>query len=120
MPMDNIVNYFVLAFIFVFDPLAILLLISANKAFSIVQNNSKEFKPTVEDHRDYFRPPHPSDAYEEEAEQRMDIIGQNGNDGLHYDANGSIDAGLDYGDTNIEVTWTGPNKKELDKAKETM
>ena len=51
---------------------------------------------------------------------RMDIIGQNGNDGLHYDANGSIDAGLDYGDTNIEVTWTGPNKKELDKAKETM
>ena len=83
--MDNIVNYFVLAFIFVFDPLAILLLISANKAFSIVQNNSEEFRSTVEDHRDYFRPPHPSDAYEEEAEQRMDIIGQNGNDGVHYE-----------------------------------
>ena len=49
-------------FIFVFDPLAKLLLISANKAFSIVQNNSEEFRSTVEDHRDYFRPPHPSDA----------------------------------------------------------
>ena len=34
-PMDNIVNYFVLAFIFVFDPLAVLLLISANKAFEL-------------------------------------------------------------------------------------
>ena len=89
-PMDNIVNYFVLAFIFVFDPLAILLLISANKAFSIVQNNSEELKEPIEDFKDRFRPPHPSDAYEEESEQRMNIIGQNGNDGLHYDS-GSIE-----------------------------
>ena len=35
LPMDNIVNYFVLAFIFVFDPLAVLLLISANRAFEL-------------------------------------------------------------------------------------
>jgi formylmethanofuran dehydrogenase subunit E len=45
--MDNIVNYFVLAFIFVFDPLAVLLLISANKAFKLredeTMNNKKEF-----------------------------------------------------------------------------
>ncbi len=51
---------------------------------------------------------------------RMDIIGQNGNDGLHYDANGSIDAGLDYGSKNIEVTWTGPNETELKNAKESV
>ena len=47
LPMDNIVNYFVLAFIFVFDPLAVLLLISANKAFQIKgennMNNTGEF-----------------------------------------------------------------------------
>jgi hypothetical protein len=47
LPMDNIVNYFVLAFIFVFDPLAVLLLISANKAFKLredeTMNNKKEF-----------------------------------------------------------------------------
>ena len=47
LPMDNIVNYFVLAFIFVFDPLAVLLLISANKAFEIKgennMNNTGEF-----------------------------------------------------------------------------
>jgi hypothetical protein len=47
LPMDNIVNYFVLAFIFVFDPLAVLLLISANKAFKLredeIMNNKKEF-----------------------------------------------------------------------------
>jgi hypothetical protein len=47
LPMDNIVNYFVLAFIFVFDPLAVLLLISANKAFELKEdekmNNKGEF-----------------------------------------------------------------------------
>ena len=111
MPMDNIVNYFVLAFIFVFDPLAILLLISANKAFSIVQNNSKEFKPTVEDHRDYFRPPHPSDAYEEEVEQRMDIIGQNVNDGLHYES-GSIEQENIYNEENKKPIQSGSAKQE--------
>jgi len=110
-PMDNIVNYFVLAFIFVFDPLAILLLISANKAFSIVQNNSEEFRSTVEDHRDYFRPPHPSDAYEEEAEQRMDIIGQNGNDGLHYES-GSIEQENIYNEENKKPIQSESAKQE--------
>lgn len=44
LPMDNIVNYFVLAFIFVFDPLAVLLLISANKAFELKENVIEEIK----------------------------------------------------------------------------
>lgn len=72
LPMDNIVNYFVLAFIFVFDPLAVLLLISANKAFEL--RGSRKIKQQDVVQKDW-----------DEAEERMDIIGQNGNDGLHYD-----------------------------------
>jgi len=111
MPMDNIVNYFVLAFIFVFDPLAILLLISANKAFSIVRDNSEEVRKPIEDYKDHFRPPHPSDAYEEESEQRMNIIGQNGNDGLHYDS-GSIEQENIYNEENKKPIQSGLAKQE--------
>ena len=111
MPMDNIVNYFVLAFIFVFDPLAILLLISANKAFSIVQDNSEEVRKPIEDYKDHFRPPHPSDAYEEESEQRMNIIGQNGNDGLHYDS-GSIEQENIYNEENKKPIQSESAKQE--------
>mgnify|MGYP003113915683 CR=1 FL=1 len=91
-PMNQVVNWFILIFIFVFDPLAVVLLIGANKAFDI---HSAETKENIYGERviknkniDAFRPPHPSDAAEwDEAEKRMDIIGQNGNDGLHYDDN---------------------------------
>ena len=41
-PMDSIVNWFILVFIFVFDPFAVILLISANKAFDIVRIKTKE------------------------------------------------------------------------------
>jgi len=76
--MDSVVNWFILIFIFVFDPFAIILLISANKAFDIVRGQIKEniYGETVEVKDDW-----------DEAEKRMDIIGQNGNDGLHYDDN---------------------------------
>ena len=75
-PMDSVVNWFILIFIFVFDPFAVILLISANKAFDIVRNKTKEniYGEKVEVKEDW-----------DEAEKRMDIIGQNGNDGLHYD-----------------------------------
>ena len=74
-PMNQIVNWFILIFIFVFDPLAVVLLIAANKAFDITSSKinieKKEFQDLEWD--------------EEETEKRMDIIGQNGNEGLHYD-----------------------------------
>tara|TARA_Y100000389_G_scaffold68214_2_gene64664 strand:+ start:473 stop:1468 length:996 start_codon:yes stop_codon:yes gene_type:complete len=75
-PMDYVVNWFILIFIFVFDPFAIILLISANKAFDIVKKQTKEniYGEKVKVHDDW-----------EEEEKRMNIIGQNGNDGLHYD-----------------------------------
>jgi hypothetical protein len=73
-PMNQVVNWFILIFIFVFDPLAVVLLIAANKAFDILTPDTKENiygeKIIIDD---------------EEAERRMDIIGQNGNEGLHYE-----------------------------------
>jgi hypothetical protein len=75
--MDNIVNYFVLAFIFVFDPLAVLLLISSNKAFELKTTKREEILKSPEINTD--------DWDEEETDKRMDIIGSNGNDGLHYE-----------------------------------
>jgi len=99
-PMNQVVNWFILIFIFVFDPLAVVLLIAANKAFEIIKPNIKENiygeQVIQNSNPDAFRPPHPSDAaavpysdtedyLEEEAERRMDIIGQNGNEGLHYE-----------------------------------
>ena len=77
-PMNQVVNWFILIFIFVFDPLAVVLLIAANKAFDIISPKEKENiygeKIIIDD---------------EEAEKRMDIIGQNGNDGLHYEDDAS-------------------------------
>lgn len=82
-PMNQVVNWFILIFIFVFDPLAIVLLIAANKAFDIYNEPEKLITRDIH----HFRPPHPSDAGEwdeDETDKRMDVIGQNGNEGLHY------------------------------------
>ena len=76
-PMNQVVNWFILIFIFVFDPFAIVLLISANKAFDIISPKTKE--------NIYGETIILDDINEEEAEKRMDIIGQNGNEGLHYE-----------------------------------
>ena len=101
-PMNQVVNWFILIFIFVFDPLAIVLLIAANKAFDIKSLTTKKniYGETVD--KDTFRPPHPSDAEEwdeDGIDKRMDIIGQNGNDGLHYD---------ETDDNDIPPTRQGP------------
>ena len=98
-PMDKIINWLLLVIIFVFDPLAISLVVAANFAFAQAFPK-KEEDINWEDEEDDFNPL-PSDAEAElypaeekvdlseinmeEAEKRMDIIGQNGNDGLHYD-----------------------------------
>ena len=78
LPMDKIINYLLLTIIFVFDPLAIALVIAANFAFAKLRKPTKEnlYGETVEikEHSDW-----------DEAEERMNIIGQNGNEGLHYE-----------------------------------
>ena len=48
-PMDIVVNWFILIFIFVFDPFAIILLISANKAFMISREDNNNIKCTAPD-----------------------------------------------------------------------
>ena len=75
LPMDKIINYLLLTIIFVFDPLAIALVIAANFAFEKLRKPTKEnlYGETVEIEID-----------EDEADRRMRVISQNGNDGLHY------------------------------------
>ena len=120
-PMDRIINWLLLVIIFVFDPLAISLVVAANFAFTrafpkkeedlILELPNFSFDDEEEDDFD----PLPSDAEAEllpsiedieindpeevfteedmpfsnwdieEAEKRMEIVGRNGNDGLHYD-----------------------------------
>ena len=83
--MDKIINVLLLIIIFVFDPLAISLVIAANFAFDKAypkkkyKENLYEEKVEIKDNSNIW----PED-YTEEDEKRMDVIGQNGNDGEHY------------------------------------
>ena len=80
--MDTAVMWIILVFIFVFDPLAVIMVISFNialvgkqKDFDMYQKkdnkNYKVFTSLIDE--------------EDERNARMDIVGQNGNEGLHYD-----------------------------------
>ena len=82
-PMDRIINYLLLTIIFVFDPLAIAFVIAANFAFEQLRPKTKE-NIYGEDVEVKEEPKPEFEIEEEEEEKRMDIIGQNGNDGLHY------------------------------------
>jgi hypothetical protein len=94
--MGTVVNWFLLLIIFVFDPLAIALVVASNMAFAQLR------KPKKNDTEEYFyqrnkelekivestpkeEEINKTPIIEEKDERRMDIIGQNGNDGLHYD-----------------------------------
>ena len=111
-PMDKIINWLLLIIIFVFDPLAISLVIAANFAFAQAYPKKKYkenlYGEKVElDEEDLTKAAmefEVKDAEEiktqdefmenldklekikdwEAAERRMEIIGQNGNDGEHY------------------------------------
>jgi hypothetical protein len=86
-PMDKIINVLLLIIIFVFDPLAVSLVIAANFAYNqafprkIYRKNLYEEEVEV---KNVF------DEYSEDDEKRMDIIGQNGNDGEHYDSDEEV------------------------------
>jgi len=127
--MDKIINWFLLLIIFVFDPLAISMVVAANFAFTQIKpknrnedyfiNRNRELERRVEGSlpegaewgkyyslkdNNYFDPndvdelKHWQEELEKDEnleitdddEKRMDVIGQNGNDGLHYDT-GSIE-----------------------------
>ena len=104
-PMDRIINYLLLTIIFVFDPLAIALVIAANFAFEQLRPKTKE-NIYGEDIEVKEEPKPEFEIEEEEQEKRMNIIGQNGNDGLHY-------AHETYGnDPGDEQTFNNPPKTE--------
>jgi phage shock protein PspC (stress-responsive transcriptional regulator) len=67
---DTVVKFFIFILIFVFDPLAVMLVIAYNQAL-ILRSEEDE---SSQRHAEFI-----------EDEERMDIIGQNGNDGLHYE-----------------------------------
>ena len=105
-PMDVIINILLLVIIFVFDPLAIALVVAANFAFAHAYPKKEEnlYGELEEpDTRDIF-----PDDYDED---RMNIIGQNGNDGEHYEeVEPTEQAVKDY----VEKTGLNPFKKEED------
>ena len=97
--MDKIINVLLLIIIFVFDPLAISLVIAANFAFDKAYPK-KKYKENLYGEFEEEDPwndlddelPEPNEDIKkakddfnwEAAEKRMEIIGQNGNDGEHY------------------------------------
>ena len=81
--MNQVVNWFLLLIIFVFDPLAIAMVVAANFAFAQIKRKEPEVKMSVPDGMEFDKS-YPIDISEDD-EKRMDIIGQNGNDGIHYD-----------------------------------
>jgi hypothetical protein len=120
-PMDKIINWLLLIIIFVFDPLAISLVIAANFAFTQAYPKKKYrenlYGEKIEDievkdaeeiqTQDEFMKN--LDNLEkikdwEAAERRMEIIGQNGNDGEHY-------SGLDLNNDGVI------NEKDIEIAK---
>lgn len=115
-PMDKIINILLLVIIFVFDPLAISLVVAANFAFDKANPKRPEdeetpYEPMLKDDWDDEDESHSDHLYDEpniskikesieeleviDVEEvkprspyssRMDIIGQNGNDGDHYES----------------------------------
>ncbi len=97
-PMDKIINILLLIIIFVFDPLAISLVVAANFAFAQAyppkkyKTNLYEEKVEIEGatleeqakYTDWEDETNAFDNYSDEDEKRMEIIGQNGNEGEHY------------------------------------
>ena len=89
-PMDKIINILLLIIIFVFDPLAISLVVAANFAFTQAYPSKKyrdnlygetvEVKMSVPEGMEFNK----SYPIIPEDEERMNIIGQNGNTGEHY------------------------------------
>ena len=106
-PMDRIINILLLVIIFVFDPLAISLVVAANFAFDMA-NRKNLYNEYEDDTDDPWYNDDPDDDPDDEptgptlaekideefnisewdseaAEKRMNVIGQNGNEGEHYE-----------------------------------
>ncbi len=105
---DTVVKFFIFILIFVFDPMAVIFVISYNVTLLDQKNSPKASSNTnittkkkwwemfgerkkVEKKLDKPKNDDSDSENEEWDEERIDIIGQNGNDGLHYDEILSVD-----------------------------
>lgn len=97
-PMNQVVNWFILIFIFVFDPLAVTLLIAAqiaNKKTDMTEQGVK----TIMDTND--NPPEPNDNLKQAAEKQkqrdaiVEMMRADEEDGLYDDWDSTLNDGLD-------------------------
>ena len=87
---DTVVKFFIFILIFVFDPMAVMFVISYNVALENRDEEEAEKLYVNEKKKRWWevygeKKKEDTPMYTEEDEQRMDIIGQNGNDGIHYE-----------------------------------
>ena len=137
LPMDKIINVLLLIIIFVFDPLAVSLVVAANFAYNqafpgtrenlygeeVPIKKNKTFKEKkeeyIKEHGDHWsgeRLKPPTTEKIEENEERMNIIGQNGNEGLHYEGENVVDTNKDGIITKDEVQNAVNRIKKLKKS----
>ena len=137
LPMDKIINVLLLIIIFVFDPLAVSLVVAANFAYNqafpgtrenlygeeVPVKKNKTFKEKkeeyIKEHGDHWsgeRLKPPITEKLEENEERMNIIGQNGNEGLHYEGENVVDTNKDGIITKDEVQNAVNRIKKLKKS----
>ena len=135
LPMDQIINYLLLTIIFVFDPLAIALVVAANFAFEqirpktkenlygetvVVEDKEEEFNKNLDKTLDnigeeeileelFDRPDREMEMPEDE--ERMNVIGQNGNTGEHY----AEEERLEIADKKVEETYAEAGYQETSK-----
>ena len=130
-PMDKIINILLLVIIFVFDPLALALVVAANFAFDQARPK-KNLYDEEEDDWDTFIQQETYDAEEVEDlspmefevkdpevvkprgpySSRMDIIGQNGNNGEHYQEEYK-QSGYELENNISRVVHKGPSKWDV-------
>jgi|TARA_R110002153_G_scaffold81716_1_gene206723 hypothetical protein len=134
-PMDKIINILLLVIIFVFDPLAISLVVAANFAFdkAFEKNLYGEYSDTdaLYDDDSYIEDQVKTDINDIEVDaeviipkgpysSRMDIIGQNGNDGEHYEKETPLEDAqpvkiIQKGPTNHNVLFSDGTQKRVSK-----
>jgi len=121
-PMDQIINWLLLTIIFVFDPLAIALVVAANFAFDQIRPKTKENlygeKVKIKEEEDEILEELYSRSDIDEGEARMNIIGQNGNDGIHYEEEERLEI-KPKSKTGLPTGYTKPGpveeQKEIEK-----
>jgi len=142
-PMDKIINILLLIIIFVFDPLALALVVAANFAFDQARPKKNLYNEDEDSWDDfietetYEHESHSDHLYEEpnisrvkksleelevkDAEEvkqkspyssRMDIIGQNGNNGEHYQEVNK-QSGYELENNILKVLHKGPSKWDV-------